>query len=165
MTLRRNGLLAILMLLTTLTVTGLAQGPLQKQVNYDINAPHALRMGKYVLPPGRYVLYQINTNNPNLFALYRGDRTNPPIAMIQTVRIDYAATGYPEKTRIFLNIDEEDSGRNSLPEVRGWTIPGMDGWEIISVVESRKGMLARASDYRMTNGRKTVARASLKRRY
>jgi hypothetical protein len=151
------------MLLTALTAVGLAQGPLQKQVNYDINVPYALRMGKYVLPPGKYVLYQINANNPNLFALYRGDRMRPPIAMIHTVRIDYASRGYPEKTKIFLDIDEERD-RRSLPEVQGWTIPGMDGWEIISVVESKKGMLARYDDYRKANGYRTVAKANQKRR-
>ncbi len=154
MKLRRNSLLAIPALVAALITVSFAQGPLNKLINYDINAPHALRMGEYVLPPGKYVLYQINSNDPNLFALYRHDRMRPPIAMIRTTRIDYAARGYPEKTKIFLNIDEERNGYNSLPELQGWTIPGMDGWEIISVVESKRGALARVDSYR------AVAKAS-----
>jgi hypothetical protein len=157
MKLRRNSLLAIPALIAALITVSFAQGPLNKLINYDINASHALRMGEYVLPPGKYILYQINSNDPNLFALYRNDRMRPPIAMIRTARIDFAARGYPEETKIFLNIDEERNGYNSLPELQGWTIPGMDGWEIISVVESKKGMLARADSYR------TVAKASTTR--
>lgn len=147
MTLRRNNLFAALTLILTIAVTGLAQGPLQKRINYDINAPYALRLGGYVLPPGKYVLYQINQNDLNLFALYRNDRMHPPIAMIRTARVDFAGSGYPEKTKIYLDIDEETRGPARLPVLRGWTIPGMDGWEIIGVVESksRRGTLARVN--------------------
>jgi len=125
--------------------TALAQGPLQKRVNYSINVPYAVRMGDYVLPAGNYVLYQINQNDLNLFALYKGeDMRHSPIAMIRTTRIDYQATRYPEKTKIMLTIDEEKQGRDNLPVLKGWTIPGMDGWEIISVVEKKHGVLAQA---------------------
>jgi hypothetical protein len=122
--------------LVTLTIMGLGiadgQGPLHKQVNYAINVPYALRKADYMLPPGNYVLYQINANDLNLFALYQGDMMHSPIAMVRTTRIDYQATGYPEKTRMLISFDE--SSADAHPVLRGWNIPGDDGWEIIGVV-------------------------------
>jgi hypothetical protein len=128
-------------------VTTFAQGPLQKLVKYSINAEHALKMGDYILPPGDYELFQISQNDLNLFALYKGDRMHSPIAMIRTTRIDYNSIDYPDKTSILLTIDNEGRrrGRDDLPVLKGWTIPGMDGWEIISVVEKKRGTLVRAN--------------------
>jgi hypothetical protein len=128
-------------LLAMMAVTALAQGPLQKKVNFSINVPYAVRMGNYLLPPGNYVLYQISQNDLNLFALYPQDMTNEPIAMIRTIRIDFAAGGYPEKTELLMEPDE--TSRRARPVLQGWTIPGTDGWEIIGVVEKRRGVLAR----------------------
>lgn len=151
MVMLRKWAVATILLLTMFTLTSFAQGPLQKHVIYTINADHALRMGDYILPAGRYELFQINSNNPNLFALYQNDRMRSPIALIHTVRVDYQSRGYPDKTQIMYTIDEETRsvargrarGRENLPVLRGWTIPGFDGWEIISVVEKKKGVLAR----------------------
>ena len=132
-------------LILMMAVASSAQGPLQKQVDYTINVDHALRMGDYVLPAGRYELFQISPNDLNLFALYKNNRMHSPIAMIRTARIDYQAAGYPSKTKIMLTIDQESNSRENLPVLKGWTIPGFDGWEIISVVEKKKGTLARVN--------------------
>ena len=109
-----------------------AFGQMYKRVNYSINVPYSLRMGDYMLPPGKYVLHQVHLNNLNLFALYERDMTREPIAMLHTTRIDYQGGDYPEKTQLKLNIDESSS--EAHPVLRGWDIPGLDGWEIIGVV-------------------------------
>jgi hypothetical protein len=137
----RKTVIATTMVVLIAGITSYAQGPLQKRVNYSINVAHAMRMGNYILPAGDYVLYQLNMNNPNLFGLYERDLTNEPVAILQTVRIDYSVRGYPEKTKMLINVDEESYGRNSVPVLRGWTIPGDDGWEIVSVVEKKRGIL------------------------
>jgi hypothetical protein len=144
----RKWAVATVLILMMSGAASFAQGPLQKQVFYTINVDHALRMGDYILPAGTYELFQINSNDLNLFALYKNNRMHSPIAMIRTTRIDYQATGYPQKTKIMLTIDEEANGRENLPVLKGWTIPGFDGWEIISVVEKKKGTLARVNSGR-----------------
>ncbi|HEX8183196.1 MAG TPA: hypothetical protein VF747_00545 [Blastocatellia bacterium] len=139
-TIRKTALLAILAM-TALASVATAQGPLQKRVNYTINVSHALRMGDYMLPPGRYVLYQASQNDLNLFALYQDEMTHSPIAMIRTARIEYHGDQYPSKTRMMLDIDEASA--DAHPVLRGWNIPGEDGWEIISVVSKNDGVLTR----------------------
>ena len=118
-----------------------AQGPTQKRVNYDINVRHALKMGDYMLPPGRYVIYQITQNDLNLFGLYQEDLTREPIAMIRTVRIEQPMNDTPDETKLVLDMDE--SGNIANPVLRGWHIPGMDGWEIISVVSKDDSVLTK----------------------
>jgi hypothetical protein len=127
-------------LFTVLAIPGIAQSP-DKRVNFSINAPFALRMGDYVLPPGNYVMRQVLQNDLNLFALYPENLTNEPVAMIRTTRIDYQGSNYPEDTKIFIEMDEQSP--NYYPVIQGWTIPGMDGWEVISVVEKKTGFLNR----------------------
>src|SRR5262249_9682610 len=117
-----NSWVLITMILIATTVTIFGQGPLQKQVNFTISAPFAIRMGNYLLPPGRYVLRQVLQNDLNLFALHPGDLTHKPIAMIRTVRIDYQGTNYPDDTKLFVEIDE--ASRDNHPVLQGWTIPG-----------------------------------------
>jgi hypothetical protein len=126
----------LLVVMASLGVTSLAQGPLQKRVDFTINVPYRLRMQNYMLPAGNYTLFQINRNNPGLFALYEGDRMNSPIAMIQTVRVEYN-TGYPNRTDMRWHLDEV--GSTGDPVVTGWDIPGSDGWQIVAVVPSHKG--------------------------
>src|SRR5215213_5602697 len=75
--------------LVALASATFAQGPVQKRVNYTINVTHALKMGDYMLPAGKYVLYQVNQNDTNLFGLYQKDLAREPVAMIRTVRIEY----------------------------------------------------------------------------
>ena len=137
---RKSALLAV-MVFTALASVAFAQGPLSKRINYTINVSHALRMGDYLLPPGRYVLYQVNQNDLNLFALYQEDMTHSPVAMIRTTRIEYHTDQYPEKTKMMLDINETSG--EAHPVLQGWTIPGEDGWEIISVVSKKEGVMTR----------------------
>ena len=136
----RKSVLVVLLISAMASLT-LAQGPLQKRVNYSINAEYSLRLGDYILPPGDYVLYQISANDLNLFVLYQKDMAREPIAMIRTTRIDYQGSDYPDHTRMLLEYSE--SGREAYPVIRGWTIPGEDGWEIISVVAKKNSVLTR----------------------
>jgi len=122
--------------------SGQSQGLLHKQIYYTINVPYALRKANYLLPPGKYILYQISQNDLNLFALYQGDMMHSPIAMIRTTRIIYQVTGYPEETRMLISYDE--AGPDARPVLRGWNIPGDDGWEIIGVVPKNPPVLRQA---------------------
>jgi hypothetical protein len=137
----RKSALAAFIVLTAITAMAFGQGPVHKRVNYTINVNHSLRMGDYMLPPGRYVIYQINQNDTNLFALYQNDMTTSPVAMIRTTRIEYQTDETPSKTEMIIDVDE--SSRDSHPMLKGWNIPGLDGWEIISVVSKRNGVLTR----------------------
>lgn len=137
----KKSALAALAVLTLVGSMAFAQGPLQKRVNYTINVPYKLRMGDYMLSPGRYVLYQISFDDPNQFALYAGDMRHSPVAMIRTTRIHYNATNFPSKTKMLLDVDE--SGDAAEPVIQGWTIPGEDGWQILSVVSKNDHYLTR----------------------
>ena len=137
---RKSGL-AVVILLTAIAAMAFGQGPLHKRVNYTVNVSHAVKMGDYMLPPGKYVIYQIDQNDTNLFALYQNDMTHSPVAMIRTTRVDYQGGHYPSSTSLVLDIDE--SSRDLHPVLKGWNIPGEDGWEIISVVSKRNGVLTR----------------------
>jgi hypothetical protein len=138
--LRRIALTAFLLAAVAASLA-FAQGPVNKRVNYTINVSHSLRMGDYMLPPGRYVLYQISRNDTNLFALYQEDLTHSPIAMIRTTRIEYGTGEEPEDTGMIMDVDE--SSRDSRMILKGWNIAGEDGWEIISVVSKSDGVLTR----------------------
>lgn len=140
MKLSRFVLVAIL-LIGVAVAPVLAQGPLQKRVNFTINVPFELMKAHVVLPAGNYVLYQISTNDPQLFALYQEDMTHPPIAMVRTTRIDYSTGRYPSKTRILMDTDE--SWPQKYPVLEGWNIPGEDGWEVIGAVTRLRGVNAR----------------------
>jgi len=133
--LRKVALTAIL-LMGVVVVPALAQGPLHKRINFTINVPFELKKTGAVLPPGNYVLYQISQNDPQMFALYQGDMTHAPIAMIRTTRIDYSGGRYPSKTKLLMDIDE--SWPQRFPTLDGFTIPGEDGWETIGGVASKK---------------------------
>jgi len=131
--LRNSALAAVL--IGALACLTLAQGPIQKRVNYSINVGYSLRIGDYMLPPGDYVLYQVTQSDLNLFGLYQKDLRREPIAMIRTTRIEYNGPDYPEHTKMLLDINESSS--EAYPVLRGWTIPGENGWEIIGVVAKR----------------------------
>ncbi|HST20103.1 MAG TPA: hypothetical protein VLR90_03240 [Blastocatellia bacterium] len=137
---RKSALVAILMIVAAASMA-FAQGPMQKRINYTINVSHTMRMGDYLMSPGRYVLYQISQNDLTLFALYRNDTTHSPVAMIRTTRIEYQSGDYPSKTNMILDIDESSSDLH--PVIRGWNIPGEDGWEIVSVVAKDDKVLTR----------------------
>src|SRR6266700_1480617 len=102
-----------------------AQGPIHKQLFFDINVPYQLRMTDYIIPEGHYILRQMDANDINLFALYQGDMMHAPIAMVRTVRIPYISlSDTPQKTEIMIR--EDESSPDATPIVRGWTIPGED---------------------------------------
>lgn len=140
MKLRNLALTAVLMI-GAVAGPVLAQGPLHKRVNFTINVPFELKKGKTVLPPGNYVLFQININDPQLFALYEEDMTHAPIAMIRTTRIGYSGGRYPGKTKLLMDTDE--SWPQKYPVLEGWNIPGDDGWEVIGAVTRLKGLNSR----------------------
>jgi hypothetical protein len=118
--------------ITLCAVAALGQGPLQEKVHYTISVPHAITIGGYVLPQGRYVLHQANVTDLNLFALYREDLTGTPVALIRTTRVrPRSGDELAKDTKIRLDFDESPGG--ARPVLRGWTIPGEDGFEIIAV--------------------------------
>lgn len=136
----RNIALTAVLMIGAVAGPVLAQGPLHKRVNFTISVPFELKKGKTVLPPGNYVLFQININDPQLFALYEEDMTHAPIAMIRTTRIDYSGR-YPGKTKLLMDTDE--SWPQKYPVLEGWNIPGDDGWEVIGAVTRLKGLNSR----------------------
>ena len=137
----KSGVVTGIMILTASIGAVLAQGQIKKQVNYDINVPYEMRMANYLLPPGHYILRQVSDNDLNLFALYQGDMMHSPVAMIRTTRIQYGSGRWPEKTRMLLTIDE--SRDEAIPILRGFNIPGEDGWEVIAVVPKHHHVLTR----------------------
>lgn len=147
----RSFALAAFFLICAAVVPSLAQGPLHKRVNFSIDVPFELKKGRTVLPPGNYVLFQISTTDPQLFALYRDDMTHSPIAMIKTTRIDYSARRYPSKTRLLMDTDE--SWPQKYPVLEGWNIPGDDGWEVIGAVTRERAINSRFEARAMTRSR------------
>jgi len=142
MALARKIMLATVMLLTATMGMAMGQGPLRKRVNFDINVDYALRMGEYLLPPGHYVIYQVDDNDLNLFYLFKDNMRHSPIATIRTVRKDAVDPNYPEHTKVSVRI-EETKTQGTQPVLRGWTIPGDDGWTIVAVVPKKNSMLTR----------------------
>lgn len=129
-------ILALVFVTLAITASSFAQGPMLKKVFLTVNVPYKLRMGDYLLSPGKYTIYQVSQSDLNLFYLYEGDLGHTPIASIRTVRIDHAGNRYPSHADIHWNFDEESSTPNT-PVVKGWEIPGEDGFEIVSVVVRR----------------------------
>lgn len=136
----RKSLLPLLMMLAMASLA-FGQGPVHKRVNYTINVSHALRMGDHLLSPGRYVIYQVNQNDLNMFALYPEDLTHSPVAMIRTTRVEHDLGEGPSRTSLVIEMDESSS--DNRPVLRGWEIPGMDGWKIISVVAKDSEFITR----------------------
>jgi hypothetical protein len=141
--LKNMALAAVLMIIAAPAMVVSAQGPLHKRVNFSVNVPFRLDDRGVILPAGNYVLFQVLQNDLNLFALYRENLMHSPIAMVRTSRIDYQPGEYPDDTEMLLDSDIESD--RTLPVIEGWTIPGMDGWEIIAVVPDRDRI--RASGY------------------
>jgi hypothetical protein len=119
----------------------LAQGPIIKRLNFDINVPYQLRMTDYVLPEGHYILKQVDQNDINLFWMYKDNMMHSPIAVVRTVRIPTWGSQVPSKTQLTLRMKE--SGDEAMPVVRGFTIPGEDPFQIISVVPKDTRVLVR----------------------
>ena len=139
MTLKRFGL-ATALILAASVIPAFAQGPTQTKIQFTIDGQFELKDSGMVLPAGHYVLFRIEPNDRNLFALYRDDMTSPPIAMIRTVPVYYDTGRTPGKTRIFLETDEYSSA--AAPVLAGWNVPGDDGWAIIGAVTGRRALSA-----------------------
>jgi hypothetical protein len=73
----------------------------------------------------------VSATDLNRFALFAGDEMEEPVAILHTTRVDFTTGEYREKSGIALTIDEARPG--AQPVLRGWVIPGEDGWEVISV--------------------------------
>ncbi|HKV39157.1 MAG TPA: hypothetical protein VJX67_08085 [Blastocatellia bacterium] len=144
MVFRKTTLATTALLIVASAALAYGQGPIEKVVRYEVNVPYTLRMANYTLPAGRYILHQVLADDLNLFALYKDDMMHSPIAMIRTARIDYASrTSYPDKTKMLLTVDESDP--DATPIIRGWNVPGDDGWEVIAVVPSHNGIVTRGN--------------------
>jgi hypothetical protein len=140
--LRNSALLGILII--AMGSIAPAHGPLRKTIHFSINVNYAFSNSELVLPPGDYTLYQISQHDTSIFALYEGhSRKRSPLAMIKTVRIEYRASKYPEDTTLLYNLIASRS--EPLPVVRGWTLPGELGWEIISVISNNDKRLAKSN--------------------
>jgi len=127
-------------MITAIATMSLAQYKYNR-LNYTINVDYSLRMGKYILPAGKYVLHQVEERDLTLFALYKNDMTHSPIDMIQTSRIDYLSSEYPSKAGLIINMNE--SGPAAHPVLQGFNLPGLDGFEIIGVVARDNRVLTR----------------------
>lgn len=136
----RRGVLALLMLLTVTAIPVFAQEPVRERLNFTINVPYHLRSSDTVLPAGKYVLSQVDESDPDLFALYQGDTRHAPLALVTAIPNYSSAEKDPAKTQMLIDADAASS--NTTPTVEGWVIPGVDDWEIISVVMSHKSMAA-----------------------
>ncbi len=134
-TLKSAAMAAMFIMVAATVISVSAQGPLHKQVIFTINAPFELHKSGAILPAGKYVLYQVSQNDLNLFALYKENLSHSPLAMVRTARIEYQANDYPDETQMLLRTDE--MANENVPVINGWTIPGMDGWEIIATVPDR----------------------------
>jgi hypothetical protein len=117
------------------------QGNLKKRVNYSINVAYSLGVSGYIFPPGNYVLRQVSDNDLNMFYLYQGNMMHGPVAIIKTTRIEYSHNEYPEDTNLLL--DTVESKGADYVVLRGWHVPGEDGWEVIGVVAKNTRGLAR----------------------
>lgn len=132
----KNMMMAAALVVFAASVTTVsAQGPLHKRVEFTISSPFEMNNSNVVLPAGSYILYQVHQNDLNLFALYKDNLQRSPIAMVRTTRISYLSGDTPDDSEMLVNLDSENT--TTLPVVAGWTIPGEDGWEIISVVPDR----------------------------
>src|SRR5688572_32035117 len=120
--------LAVVFMVAASVMNVSAQGPLRKQVFFTISHPFEMRNSNVVLPAGKYILYQVSQDDLNLFAMYQDNLMHSPIAMVRTTRIDYSVRKAPKKTAMLVSFDEE--ANTVLPVIDGWTIPGMDGWEV-----------------------------------
>ena len=123
---------AMLVLLAAPMLMVSAQGPLLKRVEFTINTPFEMKKSGVVLPAGKYILHQVQKDDLNLFAMHKDNLMHSPIAMVRTTRISYLTGDEPQEVEMLTNGDVESA--NSFPVITGWTIPGMDGWEIIATV-------------------------------
>ncbi len=140
--LRKASLIGVL-LVAMVGISVFAQSPVPRIVHYGINVEYKMRMGDYMLPAGNYVLIQAMQSDPNLYYLHPVNLTHAPIAVVRTAHISYSGQMHqPESTKVLVDYDEESSSK-TIPVFKGWTLPGEDKWEIISVTPSKHSSLVR----------------------
>jgi hypothetical protein len=140
MTLRRiTFTLAFLMGMTIVPV--IAQVPQQEKIHFDASTPFELKGTNVVLPSGHYILFQIKPNDRSEFALYQGDMTHSPVAIIRAVRIYYSLGRLPGKTKMLMDINE--ASPQSYPMLEGWNVPGDYGWRVIGVTPRTGALVTR----------------------
>lgn len=110
-----------------------AQGPLQQKAHYTINVAHELVVGGYALPAGSYELYQVNVTDPSLFALYERGMRHSPLALVKTTRVEAREGDAAPAGDAAVRLDFDETTAEATPVLRGWTIPGQDGYEITAV--------------------------------
>jgi len=140
MTLRKFSL-ALVFLMSVSVVSAIAQVPQQEKIHFDAITPFELKGTNIVLPSGHYVLFQVKPNDRYLFALYQGDMTHSPVAMLQATRVYYSLGRLPGKAKIHMEPDE--ASPQNYPVFEGWNVPGDYGWEVIRVTPKSGAMTAR----------------------
>jgi hypothetical protein len=120
-------------------VPAVAQGGLtQEKIHFSASTPFELKGTSMVLPAGKYVLFQIRPNDRYQFALYQGDMTHSPVALIRAVRIYYDLGRLPGKARMLMDINE--SSPQNYPLLEGWNVPGDYGWRVIAATPRHGAM-------------------------
>ena len=132
--------LALILFLSAGCFSVAAQVPQQEKIHFTANSPFELKGTKVVLPTGKYVLFQVTPNDRYLFALYMGDMTHSPIAMIRTTRNYYSLGRLPGKARMLMEPDEASPQNYAVLE--GWNVPGDFGWEVIGVTPRKDALRA-----------------------
>ena len=130
MILRRLSL-ALVLLAGSALVSASGQVPQQEKIHFDANKSFQLKGTNILLPPGHYILFQIKPDDRSKFALYHGDMTHSPVAIIQAVRIYYSLGRLPGKAQMLIEPDESSPQNTQVLE--GWNTPGDYGWEVIRV--------------------------------
>lgn len=129
MSIRKFVLTAIVLVCAT-AAPAFAQRPPQMKIHFTISSPFVLKKANIVLPAGKYLLFQLNPNDRGLFALYRGDMTQSPVAIVRTARVYEFVGVLPQETKLSMEIDE--SSPQQYWVLKGWTIPGDDSFEVIT---------------------------------
>lgn len=140
MTLRRFSL-ALVFLMSAAFVTAVGQVPQQEKIHFTVSSSFEIKGANLLLPAGNYVLFQIKPNDRYEFALYHGDMTYSPIAIIRAVRVYYSLGRLPGKAKIVMDHDEEMPQK--YPVLEGWNVPGDYGWRVIRVSQTDDAMLTK----------------------
>ena len=141
MTLRRFSI-ALAFLMSSAVVSAFAQGGIQQEkIHFTVNSPFELKGANVVLPAGKYVLFQIKPDDRSEFALYRGDMTHSPLAIVRAIRVYYSLGRLPGKTKLVMDYDQETPQK--YPVLEGWNVPGDYGWRVIRVTPKNSEMLTR----------------------
>jgi hypothetical protein len=136
MRLLRNVLISAVLVLTAGISAAFGQIPTPRVIYFNVNVPYTFTKVHYTLPAGKYILRQMTERRRDLFALYQGDMTHPPIAIVTTAPIYHNGNNFNEPTRMYYGDNEETE--DAHPIFQGWSMAGDNGFEIVSIVPSRE---------------------------